>query len=174
MQTSTIALISQKTMSKTHRDVACPVRSPEHKYPLAPWDISSADPPGLAQKWLRGCLVIIRANPNPIQPPALSRANPWDACSHWSVLKSNQLLSVVKDFIFKYVTQRVKTQLYSAEQMWDQTSYVVVVFQEAPPLVPKALPLLLSLSFFLSTPPQLWNHMAMRGHSTPSPSGCLD
>lgn len=61
---TTSPFLSLDWESVTHRDVACLFRTPEHKYPLALWDISAAAPPGLAEKRWRGLLVIIRANPN--------------------------------------------------------------------------------------------------------------
>lgn len=47
-------ILTKDCASMTHRDVACLFRTPEHKYPLALWDISSAAPPGLAEKKWRG------------------------------------------------------------------------------------------------------------------------
>lgn len=73
--------------SATHRDVACLLRTPEHKYPLALWDIGSAAPPGLAEKRWRGVLVTIRANPDLVRPPVRSRVmsetclTPWTRCT---------------------------------------------------------------------------------------------
>lgn len=62
--------------SLTHRDVACLFRTPEHKYPLALWDISSTAPSGLAEKSWRGVQATIGANPGPVRPPVRSRAAP--------------------------------------------------------------------------------------------------
>ena len=76
-----VPFLTKDCESVTHRDVACLFRTPEHKYPLALWDISSAAPPGLAEKRWRGFLVIIRANPNLVRPPVQSRGG-WPVKSH--------------------------------------------------------------------------------------------
>lgn len=70
---------------------------------------------------------------------------------------------------------RVSMQVCPAKQMRDQTSKMVVDFQEAPILVSRAFsslipPLSLCLSLLLHTQ----KHMAMQRQGTPSPSGCLN
>lgn len=171
-------ILTKDCESMTHRDVACLFRTPEHKYPLALWDISSAAPPGLAEKRWRGVLVIIRANPNLVRPPVQNRAT----LSARPVKSHKQAAYPHEQFIIRtkretasyqvwlswiscichgFISNRTIFQLFmfsewahkacQAKQMWVQTSYVVLVFQEAPPLVPKALfSRSLSLSHFLS------------------------
>lgn len=180
-------ILSNNCESLTHRDVACLFRTPEHKYPLTLWDISAAAPPGLAEKRWRGVLVIIRSNPNLVQPPVQSRvilsgdlskainqmhirmtSLQLERSTKWPVIKFHSVISAESLLDFQAIFKKqnyipvvdisgVNTQVCQAKHMWVQTSYVIVVFQEAPPLVPRAFS-------FLSLPHSFYSSAASEAH----------